>query len=86
MGEIFLSPGHAAARLGISGTRLQQLARENRIQPLLDSGGRRIYLATQVESLRRAREARGLPRRIGGRGHVRLRDGSAPHEGRPDGA
>ena len=51
-----LSPRDAAARLGLSTSRVQQLDREGVLPALRDSAGRRFYEADAVERFAVERE------------------------------
>lgn len=53
-----LAPRDVGKALGISTSRVQQLAREGRLRELRDSAGRRLFRPADVERLRKAREAR----------------------------
>lgn len=53
-----LAPKDAAARLGISVSRLVQLDRERILVALRDSGNRRIYSSDAVERFAAERHAR----------------------------
>jgi excisionase family DNA binding protein len=62
---ILLAPKDAAKALGVTTSRVQQLAREGRLREIRDSGGRRLFRPRDVERLRWEREQqraeRGLP-------------------------
>jgi len=51
-----LAPKDAAVRLGVTTSRVQQLAREGRLRELRDSAGRRLFRPQAVERLRKERE------------------------------
>lgn len=55
---LLIGPRHAAARLGISPSRLSQLAREHRILALTDTNGRRLYLESTIQEFAAEREAK----------------------------
>ncbi|MDR7400579.1 MAG: MerR family transcriptional regulator [Armatimonadota bacterium] len=56
-GRTLLAPKDAAQRLGVTTSRVQQLAREGKLREIRDSQGRRLFRPEDVERLRRQREA-----------------------------
>lgn len=53
-----LAPRDAGRELGVTTSRVIQLAREGRLPELRDSAGRRYFLPEDVERLRADREAK----------------------------
>ena len=52
---VLLAPRDAAARLGVTTARVQQLAREGKLRELRDSAGRRLFRPADVARLLRER-------------------------------
>ncbi len=53
-----LAPKHAALALGVTTERVRQLVRSGRLLAFRDSAGRHLFPESEVERLRREREAR----------------------------
>lgn len=55
-----LAPKDAARALGVTTSRVQQLAREGRLREIRDSAGRRLFRRADVERFLEERRRRGL--------------------------
>ncbi|HXE73652.1 MAG TPA: helix-turn-helix domain-containing protein [Candidatus Nitrosotenuis sp.] len=62
MVEKLLAPKDAAAMLGVTTARVQQLAREGKLPEIRDSAGRRLFRLEDVERLKHERERQRLAR------------------------
>jgi DNA-binding transcriptional MerR regulator len=60
---ILLVPRDVAKALGVTTSRVQQLAREGKLRELRDSAGRRLFRPREVERLRAERAAQKANRR-----------------------